>query len=203
MQRLAGHPRPVQKVDRAGGDQRGLPGRLGDHGVARRQRRAYLADEDGEREVPRADAGEHAAPVQGQFVAFAGGPGHGVRPGEVGAAPEGVIAAEIDGLAHLGQGVGDGLAGLAHAYRHQLRHFVLEQVGGALQTRRPFAGRRRVPAGSGRGRLRHGPVDVFPFSLGHRAHLAAAVGGIENGPLASAAGGRAAHHRGRPAGTGR
>ena len=113
MQHRAGHPRPVQNVDRAGGDQRGLPGRLGDHGVARRQRRAHLAHEDGEREVPRADAGEHAAPVQGQFVAFAGGPGQGLRLGEVGAAPEGVVAAEIDRLAHLGQGVGD-LVGMLH-----------------------------------------------------------------------------------------
>jgi hypothetical protein len=53
-------------------DQVGLFGRLGDHAVAGGQRGGDLAHEDRQREVPRADADEHAAPVQLQLVGFAG-----------------------------------------------------------------------------------------------------------------------------------
>jgi hypothetical protein len=54
------------------GDQRRLLGRLGKHRVAGGQRRGDLADENGQREIPRADADENSAAVQRQAVALAG-----------------------------------------------------------------------------------------------------------------------------------
>ena len=67
-------------------------GGLGDHGVACCQRGDGFAGEDGEWEVPRADGNHHA---------FAAGVvGEGVL-GFVG-----VVAAEIYGFAHFGDGVG-------------------------------------------------------------------------------------------------
>ena len=54
----------VEDLERAQADARRLLGGLGDHGVAGGERGGDLAGEDGEREVPRADAGEHAAAVQ-------------------------------------------------------------------------------------------------------------------------------------------
>ena len=68
--------RPRSRIStRTQRDARRLLGGLGDHGVAGGERGGDLAGEDGEREVPRADAGEHAAAVQAQLVALAGGPG--------------------------------------------------------------------------------------------------------------------------------
>ncbi len=60
---------------------------------------AHLAAEDGQREVPRADAHHGAQRAVGVVV-------------EVVARLGGVVAQEVDRLAHLGDGVGEGLAGL-------------------------------------------------------------------------------------------
>ena len=67
----------VKQPDRLGRDQRRLLRRLGDHGVAGRQRRGDLAGEDGEGEIPWADAGEDAPPMQLQRIGLAGGPFQG------------------------------------------------------------------------------------------------------------------------------
>jgi hypothetical protein len=69
----------VQQLHRGVADQVGLLGGLGDHAVAGGERGDHLAHEDGQREVPRADADEHAAPVQVQGVGFAGRAGQGFR----------------------------------------------------------------------------------------------------------------------------
>ena len=60
LQRLARHAGLVQERHGQRGDQRRLLGRLGDHRIAGGQRRRDLAGEDRQREVPRADAGDHA-----------------------------------------------------------------------------------------------------------------------------------------------
>ncbi len=72
MQHVAGDPGLVQQPHRGGGDQRRLLGGLGDDGVAGGERRGDLAGEDRQREIPRRDAGEDAAPVQRELVALAG-----------------------------------------------------------------------------------------------------------------------------------
>src|SRR2546427_9604881 len=50
----------------------GLLGGLGDDAVAGGECSGHLAQEDRQREVPRADADEHAAAVQLQLVGFTG-----------------------------------------------------------------------------------------------------------------------------------
>ena len=60
LQRAARHAGRLQHAHRLGGDQRRLLGRLGQHRVAGGQRRGHLAGEDGQREVPRADAHHRA-----------------------------------------------------------------------------------------------------------------------------------------------
>ncbi len=72
MQRRARHAGVMQKPHRAGGDERRLLGRLGDHRVAGGKRRHDLTAEDREREIPRADADEDAAPAIAQRVALPG-----------------------------------------------------------------------------------------------------------------------------------
>ena len=64
LQHLAGNAGLEGQAHGVGGDQRRLRRRLGDHRVSGRQRGGDLAQEDGQREVPRADAGEHPAPGQ-------------------------------------------------------------------------------------------------------------------------------------------
>ena len=68
----------VQQLDGEGGDQWRLFGRLGDDGIAGGQRRGDLADENRQREIPRADADEDAAAVQRQAVALAGRAGQSI-----------------------------------------------------------------------------------------------------------------------------
>ena len=102
----------MQQFDEARGNQRcGLHG-LGDHGVSRRQRRRYLilACSNRQRKIPWTDAGEYAAPVQGQFVRSRRWdlPAVPVPQEDCSPAPRSVIAAEIHGFAHLGNGVRQG-----------------------------------------------------------------------------------------------
>jgi hypothetical protein len=61
----------VEQAHGLGGDQRRLLGGLGEHRVAGGQRGGDLAGEDGQREVPGADADEHAAAVQAEGVGLA------------------------------------------------------------------------------------------------------------------------------------
>ena len=70
LQHVFRHAGFVQQLHRGVADQDGLIGRLGDDGVAGGERGGDLADEDREREIPRADADEHAAAVQRKLVAI-------------------------------------------------------------------------------------------------------------------------------------
>src|SRR3546814_13029451 len=93
----------MQQPNGGGGDQRRLLRRLGDDGVAGGQCGGELAREDGEREVPGTDAGEDAAAVQAQAVPLAGRPRQFAAVAELLLAALGVVAQEIDGLAHPGE----------------------------------------------------------------------------------------------------
>ncbi len=127
-------------------------------GVARRERRRHLAREDREREVPRADAGEHAPPVQRQLVALARRPGQAQRRAEIRPRARGVVAQEVHRLAHLGDAVGHRLAGFAHAHRDQLGQALFEQVRRLARAPWPrVLGRGCVPLAAGRARRSRWP----------------------------------------------
>ena len=146
MQHVGRYAGLQQQPHGVGGHQRRLLGRLGQHRIARRERGGDLAGEDREREIPRADAGEHAAAVQAQFVALARRSRQALRARELVPRPGRVVPQEIHRLAHLGDAVRHGLARLAHAHRDELRRAVLEQVGRLVQRIAAHRGRRGVPA---------------------------------------------------------
>ena len=95
-----------------------------------------------------------------------------------------VVAAEIGGLAHFGDGVGNRLPGLAHGKRHELGHVPLEQLGHALEQGRTLARRHVVPHGEADQRPRERRVDVRGLRLAHAADDAAPVGRILHGSAA-------------------
>ena len=76
--------------------------RLGQDRVAGGQRGGDLAGEDRQREVPRADADEHAAAVQRERLRSPAGPGSVSGAANWLSARRGVVAAEVGRLAHLG-----------------------------------------------------------------------------------------------------
>ena len=80
-------------------------------GIARRQRRSNLPGEDRERKIPWADARKDPSSVQCQAVRFASRPRERLR-GKAMPRFGGVVAAEVDRLAHFGDAVVPGLAGL-------------------------------------------------------------------------------------------
>ena len=88
----------MEDADGFGGNERGFGRGLGEDRIARGEGGCDLAGEDGEREVPRADADDRAERL-------------GVRP--EGADLHRVVAQEIDRFAHFGEGVCGALASLA------------------------------------------------------------------------------------------
>ena len=170
VQRLARHARFVQQPHRLRGHERRLLGGLGEHGVARGQCGGHLADEDGQREVPRADAGHWAerqvggvVPLRAQLLR--------------------VVAQEVHRLAHLGHGVGPGLAGFAHEQRQELRQGGLHRVGGAIEDRGALAGGGGRPGGRGGGGGHQGLLHVGRGGLAHGAHEIVVVGRVADRQL--------------------
>ena len=149
----------MRQRDGSGGDARRLRGGLGDDGVAGGERGGDLAEEDREREVPRRDAGEHAAPRQPQLVPLPSRAGE-ERRHEVRARLGGIIAAEIDRLANLAEGVGNRFARLVDAQRHKRRAVAFEQVGEPVENARAGVDRGRIPCGEGGVRGSDGGGDV-------------------------------------------
>ncbi|MNU99998.1 hypothetical protein D3C71_901530 [compost metagenome] len=141
LHRTGGDAGLTQDAYRLRRDERGLLGRLGEHRIAGRERRADLAAEDGQREVPGADADngtERSVALVGEVVARLGG----------------VVAQEVHRLAHLGDGVGEGLAGFAHQQAHQGLQLGFHQIGGAIQHGGTLGRRSGLPdlaAGQGAG----------------------------------------------------
>ena len=162
-------------------DQRRLFRRLGQHGIAGRQGRRDLAGEDGEGEVPRADAGEDAASVQDQPVGLAHRPVQDLRPAEILLGQHGVVAAEVGGLPHLGDAVVQRFSGFPRQQRHQPVHVGFQRIGHGPQHRRPARSARAIPDDlrfrRGIGRI----VDVLRRSLRHMAQHLRAVIGIGHG----------------------
>ena len=157
------HPRLVQKLGGEEGNDRRLLGRLGKHGIARRQRGRHLPGKDRQWKIPRADAGERAAPPQRQQIALPRHPRQRHRRREEPPGFVGVVAQKVDGLAHVAQGVLERLAGLAHDNGYQLRAVALIKLGGAFQDLSPRRPARQVPSrrgalGAGDGGLDRGLV---------------------------------------------
>ena len=100
------------------GNQAGLLGRFGNHGVAHCQCGHDFAGENGQREIPGADGHQRA-----QGLAFGAG----------GFAFIGVIAAEIHGFAHFGNGVVQRFTGFAHGQHHQFGCVLFVQIGNVAQ----------------------------------------------------------------------
>ena len=165
LQRRFRHARFMQKRYRRDGDQRRFLGGLGDDAIARRQRRRDLTGEDGDREVPRADADDE--------------PERDMRRGVEAARDLGaVIAQEIDGFAHVAQRIGERLARLAHDEAGELARPRLIEIGGARENGAAVRGGHVAPfemamrdAGADRLGLRAAEVD-------HGADGVAGIGGV-------------------------
>ena len=110
----------MQDAHRFGSDQRRFLGRLGKHAVTRDQCGSDLPGEDGQREIPRADA-YHWPQRAGAAI-------H--RPPRLGR----IVAQEIDCFTHFGNGIGGGLARLADDQAEQGRHPRLHDVGRTVET---------------------------------------------------------------------
>src|SRR5581483_6624331 len=135
VQHLAGNPGREQAADRRRGGERRLLGRLGDDRIAGGERGGDLAGEDRQRKIPRRDAGEDAAAVQGEAVALAGRAGQVQRYGKIGAGAGGVVAQVVRRLAQLGKGGRQGPPAFADDQRHQRIAVAFVKLGGALEDR--------------------------------------------------------------------
>ena len=122
----------MQHAHRLRRDQRRLLSGFRQHRVAGCERRRDLADKDGEREVPRADA--HHRPQRS--ASFGAERAHNFLA---------VVAEEIDCLAHLRNSIGEGFAGFAADQAHQYGHTLFHRIGGAPETGGPVLRRASSP----------------------------------------------------------
>src|SRR5690606_18655646 len=99
MQGARRNTRLMKEMDRVCGHDRWLFRRLCHDGVARRQRRRDLAREDREGEIPGTDCNENATPAPTEQRPVTAG--SGTRSGELAPSLDGIISAEVDGLAYL------------------------------------------------------------------------------------------------------
>ena len=175
LQRLGRHARLQQQTRGVGRGQRRLFGRFGDHGVAGGQRRGDLARVDSQRKIPRTDAAEHTLAAQPQQVALAGRARQRGLVREIATRARRVVAQEIDRLAHFADGVGQGLAGLAHAARHQRRAVLFEQHRRALEHGRAFLAAAASQSSCARNAAPMAPSTAAASADDHAADL---LGGI-------------------------
>ena len=132
LQHALGHAGAEQQIDSRARHQRRLLRRLGQRAIARHKRRRDLPDKNRQRKIPRGYAGEQPAPAalvtiglprNSRQVFLRADPARLFR----------IIAAEIGGLAHLGEGVVQRLAGLILQQRDQPPAPRLDRVGGFFQ----------------------------------------------------------------------
>src|SRR5262249_6105735 len=144
MKRTNLHPRQMQQLHRFKGDERCLFGGLRHDAISGGESSRNLADENGERKIPRTDADENAPPAVTQFVALAGWAWQ--RPANK-CAPRlaGIVATMIRGFAHFCNAIVDRLAALILQESDQRRAILLDQIAGALEQRGPICDRRCVP----------------------------------------------------------
>ena len=156
LKRMQGHARLVHQPHADSGHQRRGLRRFRQYGIARRQRRRDLPGENGQREVPGADAGEDAARgVLGCLL--------------------GVVAQEIHRLAQFGNGVEQALARLARQHGEDLSEMVLVEIGGLQKRRTPICCR-GVP---GPGRAQRG-FDIRLGCLDNAAYEISGARGVHH-----------------------
>ena len=177
MQSLDRYARLMHEAHGGGADQRRLLRGLRDHGVAGCKRRRNLPREDRQREVPGADAGEDAAAVQLERIALASGARQQHRS-EIGARAHRVVAAEVDRLAHLRDGVRNRPTALADDQRHKLGKPRLEEIADAGEDRRARARGHRVPIGRGVGGAGEGSIDMLNSGVGDNPDRPRAMTGV-------------------------
>ena len=102
MQHIGRNARLMHQPHRARGDERRLLRGLRDHRVSGGERAGDLAGENGEREVPGRDAGEHAATVQRSSFCSPVGPLSRRGAANWRRASAAAVAEMIDGLAQIG-----------------------------------------------------------------------------------------------------
>ena len=176
-QQLGVQPRLEEQAYGLGGDQRRLLRRLGQHRVSGGQGGGDLAGEDGQREIPGADAGEHAPAPQLQRVGFADRSLQHLGRAELLLGQHGVVAAEVGRLAHLRHRVRQGLARLRGEQGHQAVGVGLQRVAHGAQHPRPLGAAETVPGRLGAAGQLEGAVDVGRARLGRLAQHAGEVGG--------------------------
>ena len=167
MQRGGRHAGFMQQLHGFRRDQRRLLGGLRHHGIAGHQRRRDLAQKNRQRKIPRRDRNEDAAAAQSQHIAFAGRPRHRFAVAEQLSALRGVVAAEVDGLAHLRQRIVQRLAALALQQRDEMRRFAAP----ADRRRSPACrrARRQASGSSAKARARRGDRPHWPAPASHRS----------------------------------
>ncbi len=100
-----------------------------------------------------------------------------------------VIAQEVHGFTHFGNGVGEGLAGLADEQAHQRLDLGLHQVGGALQNGSTLGWRGGLPDRCGVQCALDGVVHVGNGGLLHMADDVAVVSRVQHRCGSALAGG--------------
>ncbi len=127
------HAGSVQQLDGASRHQRRLFGRLRDDRVARHQAGRDLSRENRQGKIPGTDAGKGAAPVAGKMIALPRRPRQELGSRHAFGCQVGVVTQEVDGLTHLGDTVGQRLAGFAYSDCDEARHLRIEEVGRTAQ----------------------------------------------------------------------
>ena len=123
----------MQQLHRGMADQHGLVGGLRDHRIAGGERSDDLTGENRQREIPRADAHEHAATMQREFVRLAGRTGQRFGVAEQLARDRAVIAAHVGRFAHFGTRRRQRLTRFAHEQRDEIGAARFEQIGGVFE----------------------------------------------------------------------
>ena len=189
LQRIRGNAASVQQLHGLQGDGGRLLGRLGQHAVASRQRRGHLAGKNRQWKIPGADAGPSATAGEPQFVGL---PRHSQRDPVLPARQHGrrhdpfrfagVIAQEVDCLAHFRHRVAPGLERFLDQQRAQARQLMFHGVGGATQDGRTLADWNAIPAAGRRDRAVHRAADVSHGEQGDRRDLQRVIRGKERLP---------------------
>ena len=161
--RHAGRP---QRAHGGGGNERRLFGGLGQHRVAGGQCCSHLADEDGQRKIPRADAHHRPQRLVGGVV-------------EAAANLLRVIAQKVHRLAHFGHCVGAGLAGFAHEQRDQGFGVGFQAVRGGFESCRAVGRRCGRPTWRDLCGADQRGFNVVESRVAHRADGVRAVGWVE------------------------
>ncbi len=122
------------------GNQRCLFGRLGEKCIASGECSGDLTGKDRQRKVPGADGSKGAAPMEGKLVEFTS------RAVELGGLSEimtttsSIVAAEIDGLSDLSQGIRNHFSRLPDCQPYQCLMLLLHEVCRLLEHSCAFFG---------------------------------------------------------------